>query len=287
MVWHVMEKQHSPMEIASRGDPGKTASTAGPTSKSLCIYTLGRFSLVRDGMPQRYARKAPSKPLLLLKVLIASGGRQVGAANIASLLWPDKDGDLAQQSFEITLHRLRKYLGDDTFLLLEDGRLTLNSAKVWIDVWEFERHLSELRRLITHPGIDGDGSIDRLANRILVIYQGHFLTRDDAACWMVSMQERLRSEYIHALLDLGKYWECRGLLHKAIECYRKGIEVDDLIETFYQHLMRCLLAADREPEAIAAYRQCRHVLSVVLGLEPDKLTTKMYHTLLSRHAKRA
>ncbi len=253
----------------------------------LRVYTLGRFSLVRDGLPLRYTRKAPSKPLLLLKVLLACGGRQVGAGNIAATLWPDKDGDLAQQSFEITLHRLRKYLGDDGFLLLEDGRLTLNSAKVWVDAWEFERHLSELRRLMRGQGNNHSMRINQLADRVLWIYQGHFLSRDDTVCWMVSMQERLRSKYTHCLVDLGNYWESRGLPEQAACCYRKGIVVDDLIETFYQRLMVCFLRTGREPDAIATYRQCRQVLSVILGLQPTDYTTQIYHSALARCAKRA
>jgi DNA-binding SARP family transcriptional activator len=226
---------------------------------------------------------------MLLKVLIASGGRQVGMAGIAAVLWPDKDGDLALQSFETTLHRLRKFLGDDGFLLLEDGCLTLNSAKVWVDAWDFERNLSALRRLMAGPAGDAaaDTRFDTLAARVLRMYQGHFLSRDDTACWMVSMQERLRSKYVHGLLDFGRYWESRGQLHRAIECYRKGIEVDDLIETFYQRLMHCLQHTGREPEAIATYRQCRHVLSVVLGLEPGAQTTRIYQSLLERQARRA
>jgi DNA-binding SARP family transcriptional activator len=278
-------------QTATRTATGATSHRQGNETdfRPLRVYTLGRFSLVRDGAPLRYARKAPSKPLLLLKVLIASGGRQVGAANLATSLWPDKDGDLAQQSFDITLHRLRKTLGGDGFLLLEDGRLTLNSAQVWVDVWHFERQLGELRRLMGRPAGDTAAAerFDALAGSVLRLYQGHFLSRDDPACWMVSMQERLRSKYIHGLLDFGRYWESRGQLHKAIACYRKGIEVDDLIETFYQRLMHCLGVTGRVPEALAAYRQCRQVLSIVLGLEPDAHTTRIYHTLLERHARRA
>jgi DNA-binding SARP family transcriptional activator len=258
-----------------------------PAARPLRIYTLGRFSLVRDGMPLRCTRKAPSKPLMLLKALIACGGRQVGGGNIATILWPDKEGDLAQQSFETTLHRLRKYLGTDDYLLLEDGRLTLNSGMVWVDVWEFERLLAELRRLLATHFSDSTDRIDLIANHVLIMYQGHFLSRDDTACWMVSMQERLRNKYIHCLIDLGRYWESRGLLNKAIECYRKGIEVDDLVETFYQRLMHCLNENGKVPEAIATYRQCRQLLSVILGLQPTEQTTRIYNSLIARYAKRA
>ncbi|MGD2112948.1 MAG: BTAD domain-containing putative transcriptional regulator [Gammaproteobacteria bacterium] len=273
---------------ASGRPRGQQGDSLDANSLPLHIYTLGRFSLVRAGRPLCPARKSPGKPLLLLKALIASGGRQVGAATLAASLWPDKDGDLALQSFEVTLHRLRKYLGDGGYLRLEDGHLTLDSAQVWVDAWAFERQLGELRRLLARPVSDTAARrLDALADDVLRLYQGHFLCREDLQCWMVSMQERLRSKFVHGLLDLGRYWESRGLLHRAVACYRKGIEVDDLIETFYQRLMHCLRETGRVPEAIAAYRQCRQVLSVVLGLAPDTHTTQIYHTLLERHARRA
>jgi len=43
----------------------------------------------------------------------------------------------------------------------------------------------------------------------------------------------------------------------------------------------------REPEAIATYRQCQQVLSIVLGLQPTSHTTRIYHSLLARYPKRA
>ena len=41
------------------------------------VYTLGRFGLVVDGKVLPSARKTRQKPLLLLKALIALGGREV------------------------------------------------------------------------------------------------------------------------------------------------------------------------------------------------------------------
>lgn len=284
-----MDTQDSAPQSLSAAGPDQTGTPSRMDGRPLRIYTLGRFSLVRDGAPLRYARKAPSKPLLLLKALLANGGRQVGISNLAGILWPDKEGDLAYRSFEITLHRLRKYLGDDSFLLLEDGRLTLNSEKVWVDAWDFERHLGELREHTVRTAHDAtvQARIDTLATLVLGMYQGHFLARDDATCWSVSMQERLRNKYVHGLLELGRYQESCGRFEAAIQCYRKGIEVDDLIETFYQRLMQCLLETGRVPEAIAAYRQCRHILSVVLGLQPEAGTTRIYQHLIQRQAQSA
>ena len=105
------------------------------------VYTLGRFSLVVDGKVLPSARKTRQKPLLLLKGLIALGGREVPEEQLSEILWPDADGDLAHQSLAKTLERLREMLGDDRAVLLRDGRLTLNNRHCWVDVWEFERIL--------------------------------------------------------------------------------------------------------------------------------------------------
>jgi DNA-binding SARP family transcriptional activator len=262
-----------------------TAGQLLPGEQTLMVYTLGRFSLVREGSPIQGTRKAPGKPLQLLKALIAAGGRQVGAVNLAAILWPDQEGDHARRVFETTLHRLRKHLGDDRFLLLQDGHLTLNSAAVWVDVWEFERTVSDLRRAIRQQAVDGQQlhAIRYGTERILRLYQGHFLSRDDTACWSVTLQERLRNKFIHCMIELGRFWEAHALPDLAISCYQKGIEVDDLVECFYQRLMICYAHAGQLPEALAAYRQCRHILSVVLGLAPTRETQQIYQSIQTRY----
>jgi len=259
---------------------------AGQNEKLLRIYTLGRFSVVRDGQPLRFSRKAPQKPLLLLKALIAAGGRQVGSAHLASLVWPDSEGDLAQRSLDTALHRLRKLSGDDRILLMENGQVTLNSALCQVDVWEFEKGIRQIQKLVSQPFSSRDlAAVDVHAREVLSIYQGHFLFREEVTSWSVSIKERLRNKYIHCLVELGRYWEKHAQWNKAIMCYQKGIEVDDLVETFYQRLMLCLDKTGRKPEALAVYRHGRHVISVVLGLQPTEETQAIYESIQSDYQK--
>ena len=93
----------------------------------------------------------------------------------------------------------------------------------------------------------------------------------------------LHYQYIHCLIDLGRFWERQGQWNTAISCYQKGIEVDDLVETFYQRLMLCLVKMGRKPEAMAVYRQCQRILSVVLGLEPMDDTLAIYQSIRSQY----
>lgn len=257
-----------------------------PTSSSadsawpLRIFTLGRFDLLHEDQPLDYGRKVPHRPLVFLKTLIALGGRDINSSSIATALWPEADGDNAQRSFDTTLYRLRKMLADDRLLLLKDGKVSLNSRYCWVDVWSFERLLGKMQRIRSSDTTGREAyKLDELMQRILTLYQDHFLAKEEVTSWSVSMRERLRSKFIYSLLDMGRYWETHGFWDKAIQCYQKGLEVDDLIEVFYQRFMLCALHAQRISEGMAAYRRCRQILSIVLGLQPEPETESIYLSL--------
>ena len=93
------------------------------------------------------------------------------------------------------------------------------------------------------------------------------------------MRERLRAKFIHALGNLGKQLEARGMDDAAIGWYLKGVDADPIVEPFYQGLMRCYDRLDRRTEAIGAYRRLRQTLSVILGIKPSASTEKLYDSL--------
>jgi DNA-binding SARP family transcriptional activator len=263
--------------------------TAGGYSRSLSeshgilpvtIFTLGRFSLMVKGKPADFGRKVPKRPLELLKAIIAQGGREISISRLSSLLWPDVDGDNATCSFNTTLHRLRKLLGDDRVLVLRDGKLSLDARYCWVDVWTFERLLGGVRRILRNAADSNQVYLlEGLMENLLALYQDHFLVREDVTSWSVSMRERLRSKYIHNLMETGRFWESRGVWERAIECYQKGIDVDDLVEVFYQRLMTCYLETNRMSEGMSTYRRCRQTLSIMLSLQPEPETESLYLAL--------
>ena len=110
------------------------------------VYTLGRFGLLVDDRPVEFGRKVQQKPLALLKALVALGGREVPEAKLTEFLWPEADGDLAHNSFEVALSRLRKLLGTDEALTLKEGRLSLSNRQCWVDVWAFARSLGQAEK---------------------------------------------------------------------------------------------------------------------------------------------
>ncbi|HEX9626640.1 MAG TPA: BTAD domain-containing putative transcriptional regulator [Acidiferrobacterales bacterium] len=230
------------------------------------IHTLARFAVEVRDKPLRFSGKSQSKPLDLLKALIAFGGRDVSMEKLAGALWPDADGDAAYRSLITTLHRLRKLLGGQDAIAVHDGKLQLDPGRCWVDVWVLERLLDEI------GGAPPVGErLAALAEALRSSYPGAFLTSETDAPWALSYRERLRSRTLRALEVLAGRAGGAGECELSMRLCRQALEVDDLMESCYQDLMSCYLAQDRRAEARALYARCREVFGAV-GLKPSTAT---------------
>jgi len=243
------------------------------------IFALGRFNLVIEGAPPSSGRKSPQKPLELLKALIALGGREVPEEQLGEILWPDADGDLAQQSLSTNLKRLRKLLGAERSVPLHDGRISLNNRYCWVDAWAFERILGQAGA----AGIPGspvpDGrEIARVAEKAIALYRGAFLSGETFCSAIDTYRERLRSKFLRAILQAGRHWEQSGERETAVACYQKGLEVDPLSEGLCRSLISCHVRMGRSAEAHAVYLRFRKILSGVLGVSPSLDLEALLHS---------
>jgi DNA-binding SARP family transcriptional activator len=243
----------------------------------LKIYTLGRFELLKDGKPIRISRKAQQKPLALLKALIAFGGKGVRADQIEDTLWPEADGDAAHHSLEMTLHRLRTFIGHPEALEFRDGRLTLDPKYFWVDVRALE-YLFEEADGKRKEGL-AEGSV-QLTQRAIGMYRGPFLSGEIEHPWVISTRERLRRKFLKNLSWLGHYWEQSDKWEKALECYERGLDADDLAEELYQRLMVCYQRLGRKSEALSVYNRCKKNLSTALGIDPSPETQALYTSII-------
>lgn len=245
---------------------------------SLKIFTLGRFSIVKDGEPVPFSGKTQQKPMEMLKVLIALGGREIRDDRIADELWPYADGDIANKSFKTTLHRLRKLLGNHEAIRLRDGRVTLNQKYCWVDVWAFQRTFGQADAAWKRGDVSSM-PID-LAQKAIDIYNGPFLPEETWKPWAIPLRERLRSKFLRGVIRLGQHREENKQWKKAVECYQRGLEVDSLAEDFYQRLMICYHQLGLRAEALAVYDRCKKILSATLGIDPSDKTEKIRKTIL-------
>jgi LuxR family transcriptional regulator, maltose regulon positive regulatory protein len=247
------------------------------------IHTLGGFALKLDGAPVRAARKAQRKPLDLLKVLVSQGGHEAGAAAIAEMLWPDAEGDAASDALEVTLRRLRKLLGRDDAIRLQEGRLALNEGLCWVDARAFERAHQRADAVLADGGAKvSDTDLDSLAERLLSLYPGHFLDGDEENPWLLACRQRLASRIFRDLSAIGQLWEDRGAPEKAELIYRRGVELDAVSEILYRRLMSVQTRRGDRAGALATYRRCRRMLQLTLGVEPSTETEAAHRAALEQ-----
>jgi DNA-binding SARP family transcriptional activator len=263
------------------------------------IHTLGRFEIVRDGKPLRFAGKVQKKPLEMLKALIAFGSKDVVEERITDALWPDAEGDAARLSFKTTLHRLRQVLGSDEFIQLKEGRMSLDRRYCWVDAWAFERMLENAECGVRNAELRKSKKTDQNKKtevihleKALVLYRGHFLETDKEKPWTVSTRERLRSKFLGAVTVLGDHWTAQAekrptsrsltAIRQAIQCYERGIEIDDVAEDLYQNLMICYGKLGRKAEAAKVYKRFQSTLAASLGVEPSEETENIYRSIVKK-----
>lgn len=240
------------------------------------VFSLGRFSVLKEGKHVQFSRKAQKRPLTMLKALIAFGGRDVSEEQLSDALWPDADGDAAHSALSTTIQRVRLLIGDARAIQVKEGRVSLDPRYCYVDVWAFESTVGEADSAWKMEEID---KAVQLTERAIALYNGEFLHGDTGEPWTVSMRERLRSKFIRSLSRPGHYYLEKGQWDKAIECYQKGLEVDELSEEFYRSLMTCYKESGRMSEAVSVYNRCKKTLFAMLGIEPSPKTEAVYKSL--------
>lgn len=242
------------------------------------VYTLGRFSIVRDGIPLQSGKKAQQMPLRLLKSLIALGGRDIAEERISNLLWRDAEGDTAHHAFETTLLRLRKLLGYPEALRFRAGKLSLDPRYCWVDIWVFERLAGQAEAFHAQ---DKTPEADQVTKTALKLYQGAFLGREQEEPWILAPTERFKAKAFNTTIRMAAALEAKGQHNAAIPYYEQCLNIEPCSETAYQQLMLCHHRLNKKCEALAVYQRCRTMLNASLGINPSAETETIRTILLT------
>ena len=240
------------------------------------VYVLGRFRVLKADAPIRFSRRAQRKPLELLQALIAFGATEVPARALIDALWPDSEGDAGYHALESALYRLRLLLGAPDAVRMASSRLTLDRSQIWVDLWEFEQELPNVR-----------GADTNLAERVACIrqlYEGDFLLHESDKPWALKTRQDLRARFLRCMRDVARMYESRSLWQEAAKVYQSGLELDSLSEDLHRGLMVCHRELGDHSEALHAYRRCRELLTRFLGVPPNAKTQAVYHSVRERAA---
>src|SRR5262245_41419711 len=227
------------------------------------IFTLGRFEVLRDGEPVRFARKVQRKPLALLKALIAFGGRAVREDLVMDALWPEAEGDAARMALASALHRLRILLGHEQAVLRQEGQLSLDARSCWVDVWAVERLLAR-----AEAAADPQEPTRKAAG----LYRGPFLDeREFELPQATALAESLRRRLLRQLTRVGRRCEPANR-REAADWYEEALRVDPCNEDACRSLMTTYHQLERSDEVVATYGRCRAALAALRGHAPSPET---------------
>lgn len=253
----------------------------------LKIFTLGRFAMQKDESPVLMSKKVQGKPLELIKTIVSLGSKEVSISQVTDILWPDTVGDVAHHAFETTLYRLRRLVGNEKAIRLQGGLLSLDKRYCWVDVWAFERLLEKINDVTVsaRPAPIHHADISGLVEEALDLYKGSFLPTDSSCLWTVSFRKSLQKKFFRLVMLSGSYFESTKQWQTASEYYERAIEIDPLIEEFYQRLMICHQMLGERLEAVKVYHHLRDVLSASFQIKPSQETETICNSILTEQNK--
>lgn len=251
----------------------------------LVVKALGPLEIVRDGQPLPVEAWRHARPRELLLYLLAHPeGRtrdQVGLD-----FWPDLGLTQVKNNFHVTLHHLRRTLGDGLVVYRGDHYCLEAGGGVKFDAADFERGaLEALRRLRAgRPADEMAGAATDLRDS-LALYRGPFLEGQAVGDWQIPLRDRLARLYEEGLEALAEYHSSRDDPTAAIEALRRLLSVEPLHEGAVRRLMAVLAGGGRGGEALREFERFAGALAAELDAEPADETVKLAERIRRSGAK--
>lgn len=256
----------------------------------LSVSLLGTFQVLL--YEQEIVGFDSDKVRALLAYLVIESDRPHRRAALAGLLWPDRTERAARHSLSQALFNLRTILGDavtgedsEPALTVDQQTIQFNAASDhWLDVAAFTAAVNACEQHF-HRRLDlCEPCIERL-HQAVDLYRGGFLSGLSLADslpfeeWMLLQQERLHGQVVETLRRLARCHELRGEGERTLHYLQRHVQLEPWREDAHRQVMRLLAATGQRTAALAQYKACRQILEADLGVEPEKGTTALYHTI--------
>lgn len=239
---------------------------------------LGPLEVVDEGEPVALGRP---KERLVLAVLLLHANEFVARERLIDELWGESPPPTARKAVNVYVSQLRKALvrnGHDPITTADGGyRFEVDAER--LDAVRLERLLAAAREHASSGELEAAAELLREA---IALWRGPTLAgllleshgRDEVA--------RLDELRLTALMDridcdlaLGRQADVLGELQVLVGEH-------PLRERLRAQLMLALYRADRQAEALEAYRQAREVLVEQLGIEPSPALQRLQKGILAQ-----
>ena len=237
------------------------------------VEVLRPFRILRHGETMTFSGKAQQKPLELLKYLACCRDLIADASSVALALWPTADEAPAKKSLEVTVSRLRKLLEDDTLVIVKEGKVSLDPRRVTSDARAFVEAAGDAEAV--GDGRHRAGDVGEIGDRLLQTFSEMPLEHEESTAWREAVRERYRAAFVRAVRALVAYWHRAGDAPRSAVLIEAAIAREPLAESLYRMLIQIHLDAGNATEAMRVYRQCRQMLSVLIGAQPSPETERL------------
>jgi DNA-binding SARP family transcriptional activator len=207
-------------------------------SRTLRIFTLGRFGLAvgEHGLAiETWRRK---QALTLLKYLVAFQGRCVRRERLCDCLWPEANAAQSWESLRVTLSFLRCQLRaagmPKDIVETVDKSYVLRRDSVWIDAVEFESLVSKAAAAAREGRSEQALLLYEDARRL---YRGDYLEQDLCADWCAEERHRLREVYLEMLAGLADCYAACGRRAEAAQARRTALCCDPCRASFLRSML--------------------------------------------------
>jgi len=235
---------------------------------------LGPVEAARDG--ELLPVGGPRQRALLVLLLLAEG-RPVSADRLAEELWAGEPPGGASVTLPSYVSRLRAALGPGVQIMGGGHGYSLGVDREQIDVAQFERLIDEGRKALARGA--AQASAERL-RAALALWRGKPFEGVDAEGALRLEAERLddlRLTASEALIDAELQL---GASDEVVEELEALVEAHPYRERLWELLMLALYRAQRQADALEAFRRVRSRLHDDLGIEPGERLTALERAIL-------
>ena len=241
---------------------------------------LGPVRVVRDG---RELELGGPKPRAVLALLLLAAGRVVPAEYLAEALWRGAPPPGAAKTLRSYVSRLHSLLGPDAGLAGRGGGYALGVAPDQLDADRFERLVGAARVAL------GRGEAAAAASgfgEALALWRGRALA--DVAEVEPLALEAARLEELRVVAVEGRIEADieRGLAAEVTGELEQLVAEHPVRERLWRLLVLALYRAERQADALAAYRRARQLLAEELGIEPGEELRQLEEAVLRQEVPR-
>jgi DNA-binding SARP family transcriptional activator len=233
----------------------------------------GKKELNTDSLRSRMLTK-------LLVYLLCHRNKITGVQELSEVLWADDTSDNPAGALKNLMYRLRsslkKSLEDREYILTGRGTYQWNpDIPVSVDAESFDYYCKMAE--------NAEGREERIeaGKKAVNIYKGTFLPEISEEYWVISLSTYYHSMYLSTVKNLTNLLEEDKQYCLVEQICQDAVRLDSLDEEIHCHLIRSMMAQNKQKLALAHYQKTVRFLYDSIGVHPSRELQALYEELLS------